>query len=63
MNCPICNSKNVRKSRSGNAGVVFPLTLFMVWVRCHNCWRKFPRFGLFPGSTIPEVLDKRRAAA
>jgi transposase-like protein len=59
MNCPRCNSKNVRRSGSGNAGLLFPLTLFMVWMRCTNCWRKFPHFGFLPGS---KISDGRRVA-
>ena len=55
MNCPTCNSKKVGKSRRANAGLVFPLTLFMVWVRCYSCGRKFCRFGLLPGNKIPQV--------
>ena len=59
MNCPECASRAVWK-KSGNAQLAFPLKLFMVCVRCHNCGRTFRRFGLLPGNSLPE---ERRVAA
>jgi hypothetical protein len=53
--CPRCRSTHVKKSESANSRLVFPLSLFMVWVRCHNCGRKFRRFGLLPGRHISDA--------
>jgi hypothetical protein len=63
MKCPICRSSHVKKSKSGNAPLFFPLPLFVVSVRCHNCGWRFYRFGLFPGRKILAVSTQRRAAA
>lgn len=54
MHCPICNSSNLWKSKSANARLPLLLALLMVWVRCHNCGRKFLQFGLFPGRRITQ---------
>jgi hypothetical protein len=63
MICPMCRSPHIRKSRSANARLVFPLSLFMVWVRCHYCGARFAHFGLLPGSKIPDAAGHRQAAA
>jgi RNase P subunit RPR2 len=63
MMCPKCRSQRLRKSTSGNARLVFPLPLFMVWVRCHNCGWRFCRFGLFPGRKFSGVTHRGEAAA
>ena len=63
MVCPKCHSPNVYKSRSANAGLLFPARLFMVWVRCHYCGTKFCLFGLLPGAAIPDAPAERQAAA
>jgi DNA-directed RNA polymerase subunit RPC12/RpoP len=63
MICPTCHSKYLRKSKSGNARLVFPFSLFVVSVRCYNCGRRFLRAGLFPGSKITESAEKRQAVA
>ena len=42
--CPRCMSWQVRRSKSGNATLVFPLNLLLVCLRCHDCGRKFYRF-------------------
>lgn len=55
MTCPTCRSTHLKKSKSGNARVRFPLSLFMVWVRCYNCGRVFRRIGLCPGRGIPDA--------
>jgi transposase-like protein len=58
MFCPTCGSSDLKKSKSANARLVFPFPLFMVWVRCHACGRKFRRFGLFPASKVPAAIDR-----
>jgi hypothetical protein len=63
MMCPVCNSTTLKKSKSANARLVFPLSLLMVWVRCYHCGRKFFRFGLLPGRGIPEADEQQQTAA
>jgi transposase-like protein len=62
MFCPTCGSNNLKTSKSANARLAFPFRLFMVWVRCHSCGRKFRRFGLFPAKKVPAAVDRQRAA-
>jgi len=68
VRCPICGSLHVYKSARGNAGLAFPVTWFVVWIRCYTCGRKFFRLGLLPGRGIPEAkvpspVGARRQAA
>jgi hypothetical protein len=56
MHCPWCYSTDLKKSKSANARLAFPFSLFMVWVRCHNCGERFRRFGLFFGKGFPKPL-------
>jgi hypothetical protein len=63
MICPTCHSPHVRKSQSGNARLAFPFSLFMVWVRCYYCGRKFLHYGLLPGTKVPDAGGHRSVAA
>jgi hypothetical protein len=63
MICPTCHSPHIRKSQSGNARLLFPLSLFMVWVRCYYCGKRFLRFGLVPGMKVPTAEGQRHVAA
>jgi len=63
MICPSCHSNYLRKSKSANARLVFPLCWFVVWVRCHNCGKKFLRAGLFPGSKLADIAERQKAVA
>jgi len=49
MQCPYCRSNNVYKSKSGNTRLVWPLRLFVVRVRCHDCSKRFWRRGVLAG--------------
>ena len=49
VKCPKCSSLNIRKSKRGNARLVFPLSLFVTSLRCHNCGKRYLRFGVLPG--------------
>ena len=43
MQCPRCRSQSVRVSRSGNARIFFPASMFVTSLRCHNCLKRFLR--------------------
>jgi len=54
MKCPHCSSTSVYLSKSGNARLVWPLRLFVVQVRCHDCSKSFYRRGVFTcGQRVP----------
>lgn len=63
MKCPSCYSTRLRKSNRGNAHLVFPFRLFVVWVRCRDCGWAFRQFGLLPGNKISAAAHERRRAA
>ncbi len=63
VTCPFCDSHNLRKSRRANARLAFPLSLIAIWVRCRCCGRRFLRFGLLPGRTLPDASPRCRRAA
>jgi DNA-directed RNA polymerase subunit RPC12/RpoP len=60
MKCPVCNSRDLKKSKTANAHLAFPLSLLVVWVRCYHCGRKFRRFGLLPGNGILEAEEQHQ---
>ena len=49
MECPNCRSTSVFKSKSGNARLIWPLRMFVVRLRCHNCSKMFYRRGALAG--------------
>jgi hypothetical protein len=55
VECPRCKSPNLRKSKRGNAMLVFPLSWLMTSIRCHNCGKRYLHFGVLPGYGIPDA--------
>jgi hypothetical protein len=41
--------------------LAFPLSLFLVWLRCHACCLKFYRLRLLSGN-VPEASDQWKRA-
>jgi hypothetical protein len=56
VKCPWCNTANVRKSKRGNARLMFPLSLCVVSIRCNDCGRRFQHYGFLPGRRVSENL-------
>jgi hypothetical protein len=58
MKCRVCGSANLKKSKRGNAAIVFPVSLFVTSVRCCSCGRRFLSYGLLPGRGIPDAAER-----
>jgi hypothetical protein len=58
MKCRFCGFPSVRKSKRGNAAIVFPVSLFATSVRCCRCGRRFLSLGLLPGRGIPDAAEQ-----
>ncbi len=49
MRCTRCGSDSVFQCKSGNASIIWPLRLFIVRVRCHNCSKLSYRWVMLVG--------------
>ena len=56
MMCPHCFSKDLRKSRRGNAGAIRLVRFLVVCLRCRACGRKHYRLALTFGALRPSLL-------
>jgi hypothetical protein len=64
MSCQFCGSSHVRKSRSGNRWIPFPLNFFVIITRCYGCARKtVVRSRLLGGPKVAKCSHEKQARA
>jgi len=62
MNCPYCGSNTVFKSGLSKKPMMRPLSLLLTRLRCHKCYSRFWRAGLFMTGRSASPPPARRAA-
>ena len=58
VRCPRCRTVRIRRSERTDPWLVFPLSRFVIRIRCLDCGLESFRFGLFGDEEPPEQQKK-----